>query len=154
GEPNRVGDHRRPGARLCHPGYGYRPAHRRNGEASANCCNRALTCIYPVIHLLHMAARRLSLVSMLLALCSGAAQADEPLTLDRAVEVALVHHPALQAEASVEEARRAQVSVARAGYLPSVDLSLQVNGGSGNVLRGALSFMRGIPNVSGPPTGR
>jgi len=76
-----------------------------------------------------------------------------PLTLDQAVDFAIAHHPDLQAEVSAEEVRREQVSVARAGYLPSVDLSLQINAGTGNVLRGGLYSM-GIPVVSGPPTGR
>jgi len=93
-----------------------------------------------------------------LVLFATTVQAQErpvgPLTLDRAVDFAIAHHPALQAETSAEGARREQVSVARAGYLPSVDLSLQINGGTGNVLRGGLYPMPGIPNVSGPPTGR
>jgi outer membrane protein TolC len=92
---------------------------------------------------------------LLLLLLATAAHAEErPLTLDEAVAFALAHHPALQAESAVDEVRRAQVSVARAGYLPSVDLSLQFNGGTGNVLRGALVYMRNIPQVSGPPSGR
>jgi outer membrane protein TolC len=78
----------------------------------------------------------------------------QPLTIDQAVELALARHPALQAETSVESAKRAQVSVGRAAYLPSLDLSLQVNGGTGNVLRGSLYSMSGIPSVSGPPLGR
>ena len=92
-----------------------------------------------------------------LALFATTVHAQErvgPLTLDQAVGFAIAHHPALQAEASAEEVRREQVSVARAGYLPSVDLALQINAGTGNVLRGALYAMKGIPVVSGPPTGR
>src|SRR5258708_363465 len=93
------------------------------------------------------------------SLCiAGRVFADEgpqlPLTIDQAVAFALAHHPALQAEAANELVRREQVSVARTGYLPSIDLSLQVNAGTGNVLRGGLYPMRGIPSVSGPPTGR
>src|SRR6266403_3656043 len=92
-----------------------------------------------------------------LALFATTVHAQErvgPLTLDQAVGFAIAHHPALQAEASAEEVRREQVSVARAGYLPSVDLALQINAGTGNVLRGGLYSMKGIPVVSGPPTGR
>jgi outer membrane protein TolC len=85
---------------------------------------------------------------------SAQERAPGPLTLDQAVDYALAHHPALQADASVEEAQRAQVAVGRAGYLPSVDLSLQINAGTGNVLRGAVYPMPSIPFVSGPPTGR
>src|SRR5882762_671694 len=92
-----------------------------------------------------------------LALFATTVHAQErvgPLTLDQAVGFAIAHHPALQAEAPAEEVRREQVSVARADYLPSVDLSLQINAGTGNVLRGSLYSMKGIPVVSGPPTGR
>ena len=63
-----------------------------------------------------------------LALFATTVHAQErvgPLTLDQAVGFAIAHHPALQAEAPAEEVRREQVSVARADYLPSVDLSLQ-----------------------------
>jgi outer membrane protein TolC len=90
----------------------------------------------------------------LLLLLHGADADAQPLTIDQAVDFALAHHPALQAETSVEGVKRAQVGVGRAGYLPSVDLSLQMNGGSGNVLRGSLYSMPGIPQVSGPPVGR
>jgi outer membrane protein TolC len=77
-----------------------------------------------------------------------------PLTIDQAVEFALAHHPALQADAANEEVRREQVAVARAGYLPKVDLSLEINGGTGNVLRGAVVPLPGIPFISGPPATR
>jgi outer membrane protein TolC len=77
-----------------------------------------------------------------------------PLDLEQAVEYAVKHHPALQAQLATDEARHAQVAVGRAGYLPNLDLSIQIEAGSGNVLRGALFPMRDIPNVSGPPTGR
>src|SRR5262249_11654072 len=76
------------------------------------------------------------------------------LDLEQAVEYAVKHHPALQAQLATDEARLAQVAVGRAGFLPNLDLSLQIEAGSGNVLRGALFPMRDIPNVSGPPTGR
>jgi outer membrane protein TolC len=92
---------------------------------------------------------------MLVTAAHGApAEEKRAFKLDEAVAFALRHHPALQADTAVEEARHAQVSVGRAGYLPSVELSLQINGGTGNVLRGGLFPMRNIPSVSGPPTGR
>jgi outer membrane protein TolC len=95
---------------------------------------------------------------LVLALVAAAAHAEErplgPLRLDQAVEFAIAHHPALQAEAAATEVRHAQVAVARTGYLPSVDLSVEINAGTGNVLRGSLYPMHNIPSVSGPPTGR
>jgi outer membrane protein TolC len=102
---------------------------------------------------------RADLAVMLVGLLSARATAGEPraigpFELEPAVAYAIAHHPALQAQQAGEEARRAQVSVGRAGYLPSLDLSAQINVGTGNVLRGGVFSMREIPNVSGPPTGR
>src|SRR6266542_4325127 len=87
---------------------------------------------------------------------SGAPRRDSlgALDLDQAVAYAVKHHPTLQVEAATEEMMNAQVAISRTGYLPSLDLSAQVNVGTGNVLRGALFPMREIPSVSGPPTGR
>jgi outer membrane protein TolC len=101
---------------------------------------------------------RSALFAGLLALTPGATAAEEralaSFTIHEAVDLALRRHPSLQSSAAQEEIRRAQVDVRRAGYLPELDLSIQLNGGSGNVLRGALFPLRNIPGVSGPPTGR
>src|SRR5262249_35045188 len=74
--------------------------------------------------------------------------------LAEAVALALVHHPALHAQGARIGAREREVEVARTGYLPSLDVSIELERATGNVLRGAIFGMRGIPNVSGPPTGR
>jgi outer membrane protein TolC len=57
-------------------------------------------------------------------------------------------------DAAVGELRREQVAVARGGYLPDLNLTAELVAGTGNVLRGSLFPTRGIPAVSGPPTGR
>jgi outer membrane protein TolC len=44
------------------------------------------------------------------------------------------------------------VSGDRARYAPELDAVLQLNRATGNVIRGALYAMRGVPNISGPPT--
>jgi outer membrane protein TolC len=94
-------------------------------------------------------------LSVLMLFAATATQAEElTLTLDQAVDFAVAHHPAVAADAASEAARLAQVAVGRSTYLPSVDLSLQLNGGTGNVLRGGLYPMPEIPQMSGPPTGR
>ncbi len=77
-----------------------------------------------------------------------------PLSLRQAVEFALAHHPRLRVQAAAEDAMKAQVGVARTAYLPEVNFSLQLNVGTGNVLRGPLFSMPTIPSISGPPTGR
>src|SRR5512138_4014878 len=76
------------------------------------------------------------------------------LTLPAAVAFALAHHPVLQIQGATADVRRAQVSYARAGYLPDLSISAELERGTGNVLRGSLFAMPNIPPVSGPPTGR
>ncbi|HXT96587.1 MAG TPA: TolC family protein [Polyangia bacterium] len=101
--------------------------------------------------------RTLPLIGALaLAVASGAARADDlgPLTLEEAVGYAVAHHPTVQARTAEAAAQGAEVDVARAAYLPQLDASLQVNAGTGNVLRGPLFPVAGVPSVSGPPTGR
>lgn len=93
------------------------------------------------------------LLAMLVPVVARAADAG-PLALDDAVAYALAHHPTVQARTAAAAAQRAEVAVARTGYLPQVDASLQINVGTGNVLRGPLLPMLDIPAVSGPPTGR
>jgi outer membrane protein len=101
--------------------------------------------------------RALVLVGALaLSAASLAARADDlgPFTLEQAVAYALAHHPTVQAGSAEAAAQGAEVDVARAAYLPQLDASLQVNAGTGNVLRGPLFPVAGVPAVSGPPTGR
>lgn len=95
-----------------------------------------------------------AIVSVLLLTAASARAAVGPLDLGQAVDYAIEHHPAFRAQLATEQARHAQVAVGRAGYLPRVDLSAQLEVGSGNVLRGALFAMPDIPTVSGPPVGR
>ena len=76
------------------------------------------------------------------------------LKLPHAVAYALHHHPALRVQRAAVETRSAEVDVARAGYLPGLDLSAEILGGTGNVLRGSVFPLKGIPVVSGPPATR
>src|SRR5262249_52284230 len=104
-----------------------------------------------------MRAMRAHFWILLLAVASRVVAAEQtvgPLTLPDAVDYALAHHPRVAVDVAAAEVRKAEVSVGRAAYLPNLDFTAQLEGGSGNVLRGALFPMRGIPNVSGPPAGR
>jgi len=105
--------------------------------------------------------RRLEAVTLIVLLAvtwCRASSAEEPtaraLSIEDAITFAIEHHPALKEQSAIEEGSVAQIALARAGYLPLLDLSLQLNRGTGNVLRGSLFGMRGIPAVSGPPSGR
>jgi outer membrane protein TolC len=73
------------------------------------------------------------------------------MTIEQAISFALAHHPALRARAALDRVAEARRSEARSGLLPNLDLSLQLNRATGNVLQGALFPMRDIPGVSGPP---
>jgi outer membrane protein TolC len=77
--------------------------------------------------------------------------ATSEMTLSQAISFALAHHPSLRARAALDRAAEARTSEARSGLLPDLDLVLQLNRATGNVLQGALFPMRNIPNVSGPP---
>lgn len=87
-------------------------------------------------------------------LCAAGEPPPSPLTLEQALRYALAHQPSLRAQSSLAEGAAGRVELARTGYLPEIDLSLELEAGSGNVLRGALFPTRGIPSVSGPPTAR
>ena len=76
------------------------------------------------------------------------------LELPRAVAYALQHHPALRVQKAAVETRDAEVDVARASYLPGLDLSAEILGNTGNVLRGSVFPLPGVPVTSGPPTSR
>jgi len=92
----------------------------------------------------------------LIVLLPAVASADEraALTMDDAVSFALAHHPVVRRAVALEDAASAQVDAARAGYLPSLALSLELTYGTASVLLGPVFGLPNIPNVSGPPTGR
>jgi outer membrane protein TolC len=96
---------------------------------------------------------------LILCVLSAAGSVDgedlgQSLTLRAAVRRAVAKHPRLRSEGMRIVRSEREVDLARTGYLPSIDVSLQFERGTGNVLRGSIFSMRGIPSVSGPPTGR
>ena len=82
---------------------------------------------------------------------ASAQNAPSEMSIEQAISYALAHHPSLRARAALDRAAEARTSEARSGLLPDLDLSLQLNRATGNVLQGALFSMRNIPSVSGPP---
>lgn len=97
-------------------------------------------------------------VALTLSILVSGVQAEEipslPLTIDQAIEYALLHHPAIREAGALEESAAAQTELARSGLLPGLFLSAQENRATGNVVTGSLFAMPNIPVVSGPPTGR
>src|SRR5262249_13752450 len=87
-----------------------------------------------------------------LAAYAAPAGADEPaMSIEQAITFALAHHPSLRARKALDEAAQARTSEARSGLLPDVDVILQLNRATGNVLQGSLFSMHNIPSISGPP---
>jgi len=72
------------------------------------------------------------------------------LTLEQAVQSALQDHPTVAREAAIEQAADARLDLARTGYLPQLDVALQANRATANVVRGATFPTRGLPGISGP----
>jgi outer membrane protein TolC len=73
------------------------------------------------------------------------------MSIEQAISFALAHHPSLRARAALDRVAEARTREARSGLLPDLDLALELNRATGNVLQGSLFPMRNIPNVSGPP---
>ncbi len=101
---------------------------------------------------------RLIMVAALIAAADGVVRAEPAvpgqMTLEEAVTFAVAHHPSLRGRAALERGADARAEAARADYLPDLELTLQLNRATGNVVPGSLFAMRGIPATSGPPKGR
>jgi outer membrane protein TolC len=81
---------------------------------------------------------------------SAHAQAAKPLTLAEALDYAVTHYPAVRAALAQKTAADRDVDVARAAYLPQVNLLYQVNRATMNNITGVLLPQSVIPSVSGP----
>jgi outer membrane protein len=80
------------------------------------------------------------------------AQGRQPLNLsfEQAVELALKNYPAIRAAQAQRQAAEAGVDLARANYLPRVDMAWQQNRATRNNVFGLLLPQAGIPSISGP----
>jgi outer membrane protein TolC len=75
------------------------------------------------------------------------------LTIEDAVALGASAHPALRAAEARERAAAARVEEARAGELPDVGLSAQLNRSTGNAVPGAFFSTPGFANIAGPARG-
>ncbi len=98
-----------------------------------------------------------TLVVAMATACAGAAVAQEvadtpsqPLTLDRAIQYANEHYPAIRAALAQIDVSTADVSVARGSYLPRLDAVWQSNRATANNVFGQLLPQSVIPAMSGP----
>lgn len=81
------------------------------------------------------------------------AQGSEPLTLSRAVDLALKNYPSLRIVQAQAAAARAGIDLARTAYLPRTDLLWQDNRATRNNVFGLLLPQSVIPPISGPVLG-
>jgi outer membrane protein len=87
------------------------------------------------------------------AVVAAQENADPPLTLSAAVDLALRNHPATREARAGSAAALADVSVARTAYLPRLDAIWQVNRATRNNVFGLLLPQSVVPPVSGPVLG-
>jgi outer membrane protein len=92
----------------------------------------------------------LTLVASLLPSAVLAQDGARLITLEQAIQTALQDHPTLAREAALEQAADARLDLARTGYLPQLDIGLQANRATANVVRGATFPTPGLPSISGP----
>jgi len=106
--------------------------------------------------------RRLTVVStfLVVVLClnpprtlAAEQAAGAPLTLDKAVELALANYPAIRAAQAQVSAAGAGIDLARTAYLPRTDLIWQSNRATRNNVFGLLLPQSVIPPISGPVLG-
>src|SRR5215510_9731010 len=89
-------------------------------------------------------------VSAALLLAAGPARAQDVLTLERAMQYAVEHYPAVRAAVEQVSASSAGVDVARSAYLPRLDALWQSNRATANNVFGQLLPQSVIPALSGP----
>jgi outer membrane protein len=99
---------------------------------------------------------RMTITMLGLALLAGVARpqtgATQPssLTLERSVEYALAHYPAVRVALERQAAASAEVGVAKTNYLPRADLLWQGNRATHNNFFGLLLPQNVVPSISGP----
>lgn len=102
----------------------------------------------------HFAVFMATLIVLILASVSAAAQADQPasrvFTLEGAVNFALKNYPAVRASLERVSAARGGVALARTSYWPRADMLWQSNRASRNNIFGLLLPQSVIPAISGP----
>jgi outer membrane protein TolC len=80
----------------------------------------------------------------------GAQSAPTTLTLEQALQYALDHYPTVKGALEQVNASTANVSVAKAAYLPRFDALWQTNRATANNIFGQLLPQSVIPSISGP----
>ena len=82
--------------------------------------------------------------------CGRAGRPADVFTLDRAIQYAVDHYPAVRAAVEQVTATTAGVTVARAAYLPRLDSLWQSNRATANNIFGQVLPQSVIPSLTGP----
>src|SRR5499427_5868266 len=91
------------------------------------------------------------LISQTVGLAQSSVKLPEsPLTLDQAVDLALVNYPAVRASMERALASKEAVSLSRTSYLPRTDLLWQSNRATRNNIFGLYLPQTVVPPISGP----
>jgi outer membrane protein len=94
-----------------------------------------------------------SLISLVLCAAAASAQPSPgPLTISRAVSIALEHYPAIRVSEEQLAAARGAINLARTAYLPRLDAYAQLNRATHNNVFGLLLPQSAVPQISGPVT--
>lgn len=91
-----------------------------------------------------------SLALPVAALGQTPAQSARALSLSEALDYARLHYPSVRAALEQKVAAERDVDVARAAYLPQVNLLYQINRATVNNITGVLLPQSVIPSISGP----
>ncbi len=106
---------------------------------------------------IHMHFRIIGFLAMTLGavttLPSQQAKAPDGYSISQAVDAALRNYPSIQVSQEQINAAAAAIDLARAAYLPRVDLIAQVNRATRNNVFGLLLPQSVIPSISGPVLG-
>jgi outer membrane protein len=97
-------------------------------------------CQYPVAFL------------VLVAVAASAQPTPGPLSISRAVSIALEHYPAIRVSEEQLAAARGAINLARTAYLPRLDAYAQLNRATHNNVFGLLLPQTVVPQISGPVT--
>ncbi len=95
----------------------------------------------------------LALCLLLVSLCVAQEQAQPPLKLEQAIELALANYPALRVARAQKLAAEANIELARTSLLPRADLLAQENRATRNNVFGLLLPQSTLPAISGPDLG-
>jgi outer membrane protein TolC len=92
----------------------------------------------------------IGLAALTLSATAANAQPSPPLTLPVALDYARTHYPSVRAALAQKTAADRDIDVARAAYLPQVNLLYQINRATLNNITGVLLPQSVIPSQSGP----